>query len=278
MSDLRDYRWIVRLLVLLAVIAGGLSALPAQAQEPDAVVIPDRLNMRFGPGTEYAVVARLMRDMPLALIARDGEADNELWVVARTPDGTEGWVNVAYLTVRETLDTNALPVRPAPSSLGSALDEAPVVEQPDAAQEPETPAPAQFPEGTGIPATTRSNVNFRVGPSTGYRTMTTLPGGTPVLAMGRNAAGTWIYARTGAQDGWLFAELVQLSAAQISALPVTDTLVEQAAPVDGGAGAGAPPPARSIRRTPTGSRSCSVSSATRTTCCPPAISRTTRAL
>jgi uncharacterized protein YraI len=234
MSDLRGYRWIVRLLVLLAVIAGGLSALPAQAQEPDAVVITDRLNVRSGPGTNYSRIGVVTLDTPVALIARDGDGDNALWVVIHAPDGTEGWVLSDFLSIRADLNLNALPVRPAPDAPDTA-------EEP-AADEPETPAPVQFPEGSGIPATTRSAVNFRVGPGTGYRAMTTLPGGTPVLAMGRNAAGTWIFARTGEQDGWLFAELVQLSAAQISALPVTDTLIEQAAPVDGGAGAGAPPP------------------------------------
>ncbi len=236
MPDARALRWIVRALVLLAVIAGGLSALPAQAQAPDAVVVPDRLNMRFGPGLDYAVVARLTRDMPLDLIARDGVADNDLWVVARTPDGTEGWVNVAYLTVRDDLNANELPVRAAPDSRGTPLDEPPVVDQPDA-QEPETPAPVTFPEGSGIPATTRANVNFRVGPGTGYRAMTTLPGGTPVLAMGRNAAGTWVYARAGEQDGWLFGDLVQLSSGAMGSLPVSDALAEQTAPADGGAAA-----------------------------------------
>src|SRR5690606_34769141 len=88
---------------------------------------------------------------------------------------------------------------------------------------------------------TRSNVNFRVGPGTGFRTMTTLPGGTPVLAMGRNAAGTWVYARAGAQDGWLFGELVVLSSGAIGSLPVSETVAEQAAPADGGA-AGVPAP------------------------------------
>jgi len=244
MADSRALRWMLRALVLLAVMAGGLSTLPARAQAPDAVVVPDRLNMRFGPGPEYAVVASLTRDMPLTLIARDGVADNALWVVARAPDGTEGWVLVDYLTVRGDLNPNQLPVRAAPDSLGTPQGEAPVVAQPDEPQEPDTPAPAAFPEGSGIPATVRSNVNFRVGPGTGYRTMTTLPGGTPVLAMGRNAAGTWVYARAGEQDGWLFGELVQLTSGAIGSLPVTDTLVEAApaggagvpAPVAGGAG------------------------------------------
>lgn len=244
MADSRVLRWMLRALVLLAVVASGLSVIPARAQAPDAIVVPDRLNMRFGPGTEYAVVARLTRDMPLALIARDGVADNALWVVARAPDGTEGWVLVDYLTVRDDLNPNQLPVRAAPGSLGTPQGDAPVVAQPDAPQEPDTPAPAAFPEGSGIPATARSNVNFRVGPGTGYRAMTTLPGGTPILAMGRNAAATWVYARAGEQDGWLFGELVQLTSGAIGSLPVTDTLVEAApaggagvpAPVAGGAG------------------------------------------
>src|SRR5690606_41570389 len=42
--------------------------------------------------------------------------------------------------------------------------------------------------------------------------------------------------------GGRVAELGEVAGAETSARPGTDTLIEQAAPVDGGAGAGAPPP------------------------------------
>lgn len=229
----RTSMWIMRVMVLAAVLVGGLGAIPSHAQEPDAVVIPDRLNLRAGPGTQYAAIASLTREMPLALLARENIPDNGLWVFVRTPDGAEGWVLADYLSVRADIDLGRLPVRPAP-------DAAPAADPP--APEAET-APPAFPEGSGIPATTRSTVNFRGGPGTGYRVLTTLPGGTPVLATGRNAAATWVFARVGEQDGWLFGELVQLSSGTIGALPVTNTLIDapvggtgMPAPVAGGAG------------------------------------------
>ncbi|MCZ2095766.1 MAG: SH3 domain-containing protein [Anaerolineae bacterium] len=227
----------IRALVLLAVSAGGLGALPVRAQAPDAVVIPDRLNLRFGPGTEYAIVARLARETPLTLLGRDDVPDNGLWVVGRAPDGTEGWALADYLTVRADLDLGTLPVRPAPDALGTPGQEAPEVAAPVEAPEPASPAPATFPEGSGIPGATTSNVNFRGGPGTGYRAMTTLPGGTPILAKGRNAAATWVFASVGDQDGWLFGNLVRLSSGAIGALPITDTIVDAPA---GGAGVPAP--------------------------------------
>jgi len=225
--------WIMRVVVLAAILAGGLGVIPARAQEPDAVVIPDRLNLRAGPGTQYAAIASLARETALALLARENIPDNGLWVFVRTPDGTEGWVLADYLSVRADIDLGRLPVRPAP---GAAPAADPPVREAEA-------APPAFPEGSGIPATTRSTVNFRGGPGTGYRILTTLPGGTPALATGRNAAATWVFARVGEQDGWLFGELVQLSSGTIGVLPVTNTTIDapaggarMPAPVAGGAG------------------------------------------
>lgn len=226
----------IRALVLLAVIAGGLGALPSRAQAPDATVIPDQLNLRFGPGAQYAVVAHLPQGTALTLLARDGVLEDGYWVVGRTAGGTEGWALADYLSVRADLDLGRLPVRPAPDSLGTPGQAAPQVAAP-AVQEPAAPAPAAFPEGSGIPGATTSTVNFRGGPGTGYRALGTLSGGTPFLAKGRNAAATWVFASVGEQDGWLFGDLVQLTSGAIGALPLTDTIVEAAA---GGAGVPAP--------------------------------------
>ncbi|MBN1963456.1 MAG: SH3 domain-containing protein [Anaerolineae bacterium] len=236
--------WIVRVLVVVAL---ALPVFPALAQGPDATVVPDTLNMRYGPGAEYAVIARLVRGQELTLLARDDIPMNGIWVWARTTDGTEGWVSSDYLTVRPDLNLEMLPVRPAPADFGT-----PVEETPPAAEAP-APAPVQaggFPEGTGIPAQITANVNFRGGPGTGYRAFYTLSAGTSALAKGRNAAMDWVFIGVGEQDGWVYYEFIQLTSGSLDALPVTDTVTAQTgggqaapaaaggvpAPVAGGAG------------------------------------------
>jgi len=112
--------WIVRGMVLVAVLVGGM--VPAQAQGPDATVRPDTLNMRFGPGSEYAVIASLTRGTALTLLAQDDIPGNGIWVWSQTAEGTQGWVSSDYLDIRPDLNLDALPVRPAPDSLGTPIE------------------------------------------------------------------------------------------------------------------------------------------------------------
>ena len=109
--------WTLHILILVALLNGSRLA-PAYAQGPDATVIPDTLNMRYGPGGQYAVVAQLARGAELALLASDDLPNNGIWVWARTADGIEGWVSSDYLSIRPDLSLDALPVRPAPDIAG----------------------------------------------------------------------------------------------------------------------------------------------------------------
>ena len=100
--------WALLLVALVMVI-------PARAQDADATVRPDILNMRHGPGSQYATVASLPRGTALTLIAQDDQPGGGIWLYARTPDGTEGWVLSDYLIIRADLDITALPTQPAPA-------------------------------------------------------------------------------------------------------------------------------------------------------------------
>ena len=56
-------------LVALALLAGAAGLSPARAQSgPEATVIPATLNMRYGPGTEYAVIAQVGHGAALTLL------------------------------------------------------------------------------------------------------------------------------------------------------------------------------------------------------------------
>ncbi len=215
-------------LVALALALTGTRLSPARAQSsPDVTVIPDRLNMRSGPGTQYTVVTALVRGAALAVVARDDIPANGLWLYARAADGAEGWLLSDYLDVRPELDLNALPVRPAPGTPGEgAAPEAPAPESP--------PAAGGFPEGTGIPAQVSADVNLRTGPGTGYRVITTLAPGGAALARGRDGSLEWVFITVNGQDGWAYGSFVRLLSGDVSGLPLVTTIVSEiAAPAPG---------------------------------------------
>jgi uncharacterized protein YraI len=200
---------------------------PVLAQEPDATVRPDVLNMRHGPGSEYAVVAALSRGAGLTLLAQDDQPGGATWLYGHTSDGTEGWVLSDYLDMRADFDMTTLPTRSAPDDLGTPVENPP---EAGTESEPDAPPPASFPEGTGIPATVFAGVNFRTGPGTGYRAISTLTANTSALAMGRSAVMDWVFVRIGEQDGWVYYTYVQLESGYLSQLPITDTVTTPGTP------------------------------------------------
>lgn len=218
--------------VALALLLTGIRPVEAQGGA-DATVIPDQLNLRSGPGTEYRLVAKLARGTALTLLGRDDVPANGLWLYARTGEGLEGWALSDYLEVRADLDLETLPVRPAQ---GATAAEA----QPPAAESPGS----GFPEGTGIPAQTSAAVNLRVGPGTGYRVITTLSAGLATLAKGRDATAQWVFVTVNGQDGWVYVTYLRLLSGDVSALPVVDTIATVtaggAAPATGGVAVPAP--------------------------------------
>ncbi|MBP8973959.1 MAG: SH3 domain-containing protein [Anaerolineae bacterium] len=202
-------------LAALALLAGAAGLSPARAQTgPDATVFPDQLYMRSGPGTEYAIVATLVRGAALTLLARDEVPANGLWLYSRSADGAEGWLLSDYLEIRPDLNLDALPVRPAEG-------------EPTAPEAP--PAGGGFPEGTGIPAQTAAEVNLRVGPGTGYRVISTLAVGTAALAKGRDESLEWVFLSVNGQDGWVYVGYLRLLSSDVSGLPLVTTIVSEIA-------------------------------------------------
>jgi len=203
----------------MALSLSGTAMVGAQGGA-DATVIPDQLNLRSGPGTEYSVVAKLGRGTALSLLGRDDVPANGLWLYARTAEGAEGWALSDYLEVRADFDLEALPIRPATG--------APAADAPSPPADSASPPPAGgFPEGTGIPAQTAANVNLRVGPGTGYRVISTLSAGVPALARGRDGTAQWVFVTVNGQDGWVYAGYLRLLSGEVSALPLVDTIVTQ---------------------------------------------------
>ncbi len=83
-------------IVVLSSLAGAF--LPRCALGADAVVTgtvtADRLNLRDGPGTTYAVVGNAPRGARLTILESGAE-----WHRVRTDDGTEGWAAARFVTL-----------------------------------------------------------------------------------------------------------------------------------------------------------------------------------
>jgi len=107
----------IRGLLALSILAAALVTAPALAQDgnndggqvlkrgPSGLPLPrfvslksGRVNMRVGPGTQYAVEWMYLKPgLPMEVIQ---EYDN--WRRVRDADGAEGWINQALLSGRRT--------------------------------------------------------------------------------------------------------------------------------------------------------------------------------
>ncbi len=91
-----------------------VTATTAPAASPTASVVTatakERINVRGGPGTSYAVLAKVDQGKSLTVIGRN--ADNS-WLQVQLADGsTKGWASAEYLEVKG--DVNSLPTASAP--------------------------------------------------------------------------------------------------------------------------------------------------------------------
>jgi N-acetylmuramoyl-L-alanine amidase len=192
----------IGILVVLLAFFSLLLAAPALAREagsmgaasgPTATVASNVLNVRAGPGTDYNILTVLYYGQVVEAIGRNSA---NTWVKIQIWGGVQGWVSapLVYLNVA----IGSLPI----------LDGSP-------------PAPPPAPAGpTAVVAS--GALNVRSGPGVSYSILTKVYNGTPMAAIGRNSANTWLKVRlSGGQEGWVSAALVYLNVA-IGSLPVAD--------------------------------------------------------
>jgi hypothetical protein len=89
---------------------------PPRASQPQ-VSGDDPVNVRAGPGTNYAVVTVLGPGEPIALL---GRSTDSTWANVMTPDETQGWVRADLLSIPPATDLPVVaapptPVPPAPA-------------------------------------------------------------------------------------------------------------------------------------------------------------------
>ena len=84
-----------------------------------------------------------------------------------------------------------------------------------------TPTPTATPGVAVVKPGPAQGLNVRAGPGTDYPVLATLPAGSRLTPVGRDAAGRWVEVCcvAGDQYGWVLAELVEL-AVDLPSLPV----------------------------------------------------------
>jgi len=93
----------IALLMLLPVLAGPAAA----ADGPQLTVKVTTLNLRQGPGTNYAVVGKLTQGTQAAIIGRNAAGD---WYQVRPTGGSTGWVTGTPALVQVTGDLTTVPI------------------------------------------------------------------------------------------------------------------------------------------------------------------------
>jgi uncharacterized protein YraI len=133
-----------------------------------AAISEDLVNLRAGPGTDYAIIAQLATGAELLVVGRSAGDD---WLFVQPGEGDSGWVFADYLTGVEALAALAV-VTPDPDVL-------PLAE------------------------VSEELVNLRRGPGPEYEVLSQLGQGQMLAVVGRNEAGDWLAAKFGGDAGWI---------------------------------------------------------------------------
>ncbi len=154
---------------LLLIAASQFQITPLYAQDNSVsltAVTNDIANFRAGPELTYPILETLNLGETVQV---DGRRGDNLWLRV-VYNGQQGWVFYSLLNVQG--DINSLPIIEA---------------GPDGTT-PSTSAATIDVSFNGA-ATTNAIANFRLGPSTAYSTIATLPANTPLTIIGRDAGG-----------------------------------------------------------------------------------------
>jgi uncharacterized protein YraI len=159
-----------------------------------ATVTSYKLNVRRGPGTNFAIITKLNNGQVVNLTGyRNGDAT---WVQVSLPNGVVGWVSSLYINT-------SIPV----SGLIPVTGTTPV-----------PPPPGGGTMGTGV--VIAGALNVRTGPSVAYPTFTTLSNGANVSLLGRDSSATWVKViLVDGRQGWVNASYLNTSV-PVANLPV----------------------------------------------------------
>jgi len=158
-----------------------------------ATVTSYKLNVRRGPGTNFAIITKLNNGQVVPLTGyRNGDAT---WVQIALPNGVQGWVSALYINT-------SIPVSSLIPVTGT------------------TPPPPPPPGGLGTGVVIAGALNVRTGPGVEYPSFTTISNGATVTLLGRNSSATWVKViLVDGRQGWVNASYLSTSIPVIN-LPV----------------------------------------------------------
>ncbi len=172
------------------------------------VINTGNLNIRSGPGGNFAIVITLSGGTEIPVVGRTASGE---WYLVETGAG-RGWVDKDFVIFR------------------GVYDAVPVVNQSDGVA-----------EGAAVTAGNRvivntGNLNIRSGPAAGFSVVATVPGGTTLTVIGRAPDNIWYLIEGAFGRGWLNSQFTIFRGVYDSVPVVDDTF----AAADPGSGDGSP--------------------------------------
>ena len=184
-----------KVLTLAAGAAEGIAVakdVPAKPVSGQVTTTNRAVNLRKGPGTQYASLGKLPKGVKLDLVAQQAA-----WYKVTTPAGTTGWVTSSF-------------VAPSQGTAASASAAAPA-------------APAAASSAAAVGTVSRARTNLRQGPATAFASLGKLTANARLTLLARS--GDWFKVQTKAGSiGWVSGDLLNISAAALRNVPVTNNV------------------------------------------------------
>jgi N-acetylmuramoyl-L-alanine amidase len=187
------------------------ASVPVTSAEPYGIVSASTLNVRSGPGVNYASLGSVLYGEVLPIVGRTNDSS---WYQVETMFGT-GWVNAFYLVERNEFGVS-------PVTTGTSTNAA---------------------VGGPVAVVSAAILNLRSGPGVQYSSLGTLNGGEEGIIIGRTNDWTWWLITTRLGNGWVNRAYVA-NRGDISAVPYAAP-GGTVAPAPGQAGGEAPQPVTS---------------------------------
>ncbi len=127
---------------------------------PQVEITAPTVNLRSGPGTNYARLSQATRGQRLDILARNNAGD---WFQVQTPSGQVAWVINSSQFTRPVGDTSGVVVAasiPTPPPTARPATPRPVVQPTQAPAAPTSPPPASYPFSAAGPTGSRTTNNF----------------------------------------------------------------------------------------------------------------------
>jgi uncharacterized protein YgiM (DUF1202 family) len=186
---------------------GGGAVSPQAATGNRVVVNTGNLNIRSGPGGNFAIVTTLSGGTEVPVLGRTSSGE---WYLVETNAG-RGWVDKDFVVFRGVYDAVSVVNQSEGVSEGAAVT-----------------------SGNRVIVNT-GNLNIRSGASAGFSVVATVPGGTTLNVIGRAPDNIWYLVEGAFGRGWLNSQFTIFRGVYDS-VPVVDDTFTVADPGRGGGG------------------------------------------